>query len=370
MGLHYTEVDVFIGSNTIIDEHIYTCWLDGYTPQETAILVKEKECIVLRGIHDDLIISDVLDQYRLFGLIERLLQSPSMIGQGWSLQINAKTRRLLIEKYYEFDDCVVREILGKKLSSRNRTELKDVSEKTSVGLKSCRRQFDNVKRVYKAVEDMGGNLIFNIQNNFLLSERLAKRYATVVYIANNRFETSKRKINYLKFADFYHCAYQMMTNWSCKNPECKYEESPMDIDREFLQDLRELKVLLEREYMDEHKINFMRELKSKSVDRMDRLDKQINDLDSLFKNTSRSIINIAFRLNQGKEVRDLFLDIVDKIIEPFKAYKLVKSDLEVFLQLYMESPKNMEVFVRNPDLWVVWLRYMRTLNSCIIQMYH
>jgi hypothetical protein len=41
-------------------------------------------------------------------------------------------------RYYEFDDAVIRELLGKKLSSRHRKDLDEVSEKTCVLLKSCR----------------------------------------------------------------------------------------------------------------------------------------------------------------------------------------------------------------------------------------
>lgn len=41
-------------------------------------------------------------------------------------------------RYYAFDDAVIRELLGKKLSSRHRKDLDEVSEKTHVQLKSCR----------------------------------------------------------------------------------------------------------------------------------------------------------------------------------------------------------------------------------------
>ena len=44
-------------------------------------------------------------------------------------------------RYYEFDQSVMREMLGKKLSSTDRKNLDDVSEKTQVQLKSCQRQF-------------------------------------------------------------------------------------------------------------------------------------------------------------------------------------------------------------------------------------
>lgn len=43
-------------------------------------------------------------------------------------------------RYYEFDKEVIREILGKKLTGRQRKDLDDVCEKTRISLKSCRRQ--------------------------------------------------------------------------------------------------------------------------------------------------------------------------------------------------------------------------------------
>jgi len=45
-------------------------------------------------------------------------------------------------RYYEFDSVIVREILGKKLTSRFRNSLDDISEKTHIPLRSCRRQVD------------------------------------------------------------------------------------------------------------------------------------------------------------------------------------------------------------------------------------
>ncbi|RWS27764.1 growth hormone-inducible transmembrane-like protein, partial [Leptotrombidium deliense] len=297
-----------------------------------------KEFRLLANIHEDLIISDVLDQFRTFCLIEKYLQTPTLLAEQWTFQITSKTQRLLVAKYYDFDDGVIREILGKKLSGRNRKDLDDVSEKTNVRLKSCRRQFDNIKRVYKIVEDLSGNLVINIQTHFLLPENLAKKYATVVYIANNRFETSKRKLQYLKFDDFLHCAYEMMSNWCCHNPECRFEETAMDMDREFLQMLRELKILTEREYLDDHKLHVMRSLKGKISERV------LADLDTIFKSLSRSIINIASGLNHSKEVRDLFLDVVEKVIEPFKQIRMTKTDVELFITNYTEIPRSLEPF--------------------------
>lgn len=46
----------------------------------------------------------------------------------------------MVEQYYQFDDDVVRELLGKKLNHRTRKDLDDVCEKTGISLGSCRRQ--------------------------------------------------------------------------------------------------------------------------------------------------------------------------------------------------------------------------------------
>ncbi|KAI1295412.1 Acidic fibroblast growth factor intracellular-binding protein [Halotydeus destructor] len=360
----FTEVDVFIGNNTMVDPAIYQYWLDGYTAPEAAKRIREKEHAVLGNTHEDLIISDVLDHYRSFQLIEKLLHNPMRLSEQWTFQITPKIQRLLIEKYYEFDDSVIREILGKKLSGRNRKDMDDVSDKTNVGLKSCRRQFDNVKRVYRTVEDLNGSLVQHISSHFLLPEPLAKKYAAVVYMSNNRFETNKRRLHYLKFDEFIHCAYEMMINWSCKKLDCKYEETAMDVDREFLQDLRDLRSLTERDYIDDHKIAVMRNIKGKVSEKI------YLDLDAIFKNLSRNIINIASGLNHSKEMRDLFVDMVEKVIEPCKQIRLSNSDMEMFLKFYTDTALYIEAFSGNPPIKDVWTRFMVTLSSCVIKIYH
>lgn len=45
-------------------------------------------------------------------------------------------------RYYAFDEAFVREVLGKKLSKGTKKDLDDISTKTGITLKSCRRQVD------------------------------------------------------------------------------------------------------------------------------------------------------------------------------------------------------------------------------------
>jgi len=71
-------------------------------------------------------------------------------------------------RYYEFDDAVIREILGKKLSTRNRNNMDDVSEKTKVPLRSCFRQVSGMlSYIFLVIWDHGLNVVY-IENGVQL----------------------------------------------------------------------------------------------------------------------------------------------------------------------------------------------------------
>lgn len=73
-----------------------------------------------------------------------------------------------------------------------------------------------------------------------------RKYGAIVFIACVRFETSKRKLQYLTFSDFNFCATQIMNTWTYRDATPEF-----DLDREFLLDLREVRILLDKER--EHK---------------------------------------------------------------------------------------------------------------------
>ncbi|GIY80529.1 acidic fibroblast growth factor intracellular-binding protein [Caerostris extrusa] len=56
-----------------------------------------------------MLLSDVLDHYRTFQMLERLLHYPKRLTEQWIFQIAPSIQRMLIERYYEFDDMVIRE---------------------------------------------------------------------------------------------------------------------------------------------------------------------------------------------------------------------------------------------------------------------
>ena len=45
-------------------------------------------------------------------MIEKLLHNPIQLSEQWTFQMTPQTKKLLIEKYYDFKDSVIREILG------------------------------------------------------------------------------------------------------------------------------------------------------------------------------------------------------------------------------------------------------------------
>ncbi|KAG9475295.1 hypothetical protein GDO78_003634 [Eleutherodactylus coqui] len=247
------ELDVFVGNTTLIDEDVYQLWLDGYSVSDAVNIRLKSGILDQTGAGPDVLESDTMDHYRTFQMLERLLHYPPKLVQQLLFQIPPYKQSMLIERYYAFDEAFVREVLGKKLSKGTKKDLDDISAKTGVTLKSCRRQFDNFKRVFKVVEEMRGALVENIQQNFLLSDKLARDYAAIVFFANSRFETGKRKLQYLTFEDFATCAEHLIQNWTLGAVDVA-EDMDMDLDKEFLQDLKELKILItDKDLLDQHK---------------------------------------------------------------------------------------------------------------------
>ena len=99
--------------------------------------------------------------------------------------MDSTTKKRVIESYHSLDPGFSREILGRKLNSKLRKDLDEVSEKTGILVRSCRRQFDNIKKVFKAVEDVAPkNYVNTILNTFELSKSLAEKYAALVFAGN------------------------------------------------------------------------------------------------------------------------------------------------------------------------------------------
>ncbi|XP_044737513.1 acidic fibroblast growth factor intracellular-binding protein isoform X1 [Chrysoperla carnea] len=354
----FPDLDIFISNYMLVDPEIYQLWIDGHSSNDAVSILNQRGICQKTGATLDLVTSDVLDHYRTYSLLEKLLSDPPKVQEQLSFQIDPETKQLLIEKYYGFDDSVIRELLGKKLSSRHRKDLDEVAEKTGINLKSCRRQFDNVKRIFKVVEEMPGSLVQNIEKHFLLSEELAKKYSSIVFIACLRFETSKRRLQYLNFGDFRQCSESIMAGWTYAMSGPEYYDT--ELDREFLLDLRDLRMLLDKEK--EHKHLVCVTLKPLM------LHKTFLELDTNFRIYFRSILALACSLHRARDLRTLFVELVS-CIEVWKQNAWTITDLENFLKAFTQCALDMDV-LREADLKPSWERYMKVITNCLLIMYH
>ena len=122
-----------------IDLEVFSLWLSGCDSKIASQKRLASEPAVTREFRDfqTLLENEVKDQYRLFHLLEPYLQSPQTLLTQPLFQLSPANKRSLLECYYTFNEEVVREFLGKKLSSKNRKDLDNVSEKTGISLRSC-----------------------------------------------------------------------------------------------------------------------------------------------------------------------------------------------------------------------------------------
>ncbi|KAK3745518.1 hypothetical protein QZH41_009915 [Actinostola sp. cb2023] len=362
------DINVFMMDPTHVDFEVYSLWMKGYSETEASKIRMEDEELAKYGATYNVIDSDTRDHYRLFDMLAHFLQNPVMLGKQLLLTLLSA----IDFRYYDFDKEVIREILGKKLTGRQRKDLDDVCEKTKVSLKSCRRQFDNVKNVFRAIEENeGGSLSENIKKNFLLSDVLARQYASIVFMATHRFETSKKRLTYLTFDDLAYCSEQMIDKWTVGTDDNgsgqDIGETGAEFDRTFLQDLRDLKVFVsEKEIVEEH-----RSLVRNSILKNEKT-KLSKSVESNFKTLCRTLLNIAAGLIHSKDMKDIFNDFVEKFIEPCKQMDWEQSDVEEFLTTLVSTCSQLESLNKNNNerLLPVYIRYFSVCQRCITVMYH
>lgn len=357
----YEEVDFFMMNYSVQDPDIVNLWFKGHTTHEVITLLREAAFKQGTNSNLEFITGEVLDHYRGFTQLERLLHRPSRFAEQTVFQMEDGVRQRLIARYYELDDSVLRELLGLRLTSKIRKDLDEVAEKTGVRLRSCRRQFDNLRRIFRCMEEVPGNLEANIQDIYELPLELARRYGVVVFFSCLGFDLSKEKLEHLTFEDFYHCGRAMMVRWTytCTGPE--YYDT--EIDREFMMDLRECRVLIDNE--EEHKkrcCTLLSEMMTPAG---------FEELELNFRTYSRVIIELAYGLHRSREFKHFFSDCFEKCVEPLRNSKWSKTEVRDFLTVYQKTATEIEAMrtVWEGELIEIWHRFMDVAIRCIITMY-
>ena len=369
-------LDVFVSEPAQVDLQVFALWLCGYTAEKANLQRMTSEPAISKEFHDyqALLLSDTQDQFRTFHTLEPYLQFPPTLLNQHLFQLPLATKRDLIEQYYAFDEVVVREFLGKKLSTKNRKDLDDVSEKTGISLKSCRRQFDNIKQVLRVVDDYEGSLVENIKRQFILPESLARSYASVVFISHNRFETKKKMLARLTLNDLTYCANEMIDHWTAGSEGSHAMDDDLELDRDFLQELHDLKLnMTDRVWIDRQQKLVMKDLRKKRSPVP-----LLRTVEGNFKPISKAITNLGASLIHSKDLKDFFLDLIEKIIEPCKLLQWGSAEVDQLLTSIADTYQECESAhakqtgkpgPREKPWRTVYLRYLDTLKNCIRTLY-
>lgn len=384
-----SEVDVFGGNYTFIDWELYELWINGLSVPEALSVLRERGIFQdYPNASSDLVVSDLNDHYRLYLMLENMLLTYGKFSEQLSFQIDFEAQTKWIERYYALDNKLCRELLGKKLSSRMRKDLDEVSEKTGIPLKSCRRQFDNIKRIFKCVEEMPGCYVHNIVTQFNISRQLAERYATLVFVGSFRFEIAKRKLNHYSFDAFKNVSLILIDQWI--DIEDNYEPT---LDRDFLSSLRDLRSIVERDK--EHRnIVCSRMQKYVTTDQPSQLKPKYGgsegklsnvviqvhekerlsprtylELEANFKHLTRNIIGIAQGLYSNKELKDFFVHLVEKIVEPLRSIQASKDEVRLFLRLYTEAITE-NILLIDMEVKATFKKYMMSLTPSVLELYN
>merc|ERR1712179_716652 len=137
----------------------------------------------------------------------------------------------------------------------------------------------------------------------------------------------------------------IMKDWTSGGVDVDEFGEP-SLDRDFLNYLRDLKNLADKEK--DHRYAVCQYLGRKHI--------------------SKNILNIGQTLYNTKEVKDLFVNVVDKIVEPTKQCKLSIEDLSMFLAAYCKVVVEGTLQVES-DLRTNFEKYMKTVTVIVLTFY-
>lgn len=88
-----------------------------------------------------------------------------------------------------------------------------------------------------------------------------------------------------------------------------------------------------------------------------------------FRSYWRSLITIAINLHRTRELKGFFLELSEKLIEPWRQNQWQLETVKLFLPAVTQSVLDLEV-AREQEIRCLWDRYMQVISSCLIKMYH
>uniref|UniRef100_H3B071 FGF1 intracellular binding protein n=1 Tax=Latimeria chalumnae TaxID=7897 RepID=H3B071_LATCH len=336
------ELDVFVGNTSLIDEEVYQLWLDGYSVSDAVCRRSQSGILEQASATSDVLGSDTMDHYRTFQMLERLLHHPTKLVNQLLFQIPPHMQALLIENSVGFRDVTRHWVLGPGLKKKKKKNQGGVTKKQRITEKlTWRYHSDPEQSCSHGVFMQGTVVLFLLCHTYWLSTGVAGDYAAIVFFANNRFETGKKKLQYLTFEDFAYCAEQMIQNWTLGAVDSMVDDMDVDLDKEFLQDLKDLKVLVtDKDLLDQHKSLVCTALRGKISN--------FTEMEASFKKIDRYCVAVKMSIIYFTWVFFFFFpplcECMKQFIEPCKSEKWTINDVRLFLTQYTNSARALDAF--------------------------
>tara|TARA_B110001452_G_scaffold57670_1_gene44725 strand:- start:2797 stop:4056 length:1260 start_codon:yes stop_codon:yes gene_type:complete len=403
-------IDLFISDPLIVDLGLFGAWLEGLRVDDAVQLhpdsVNPDEAV------QELVLADCSDQFRLFWMLQPYLMDPSQLAAQRRYRMLPATRRLVLDAYYGFDERVMRELIGRKPTAKLRRELESQREKLNVSLRSCRRQFDNLQRLFTALEEYdspgdawvsashdanattpsGGAsdaglvresargsgrdgqaaaLTAYVRETALLSEAVALRYVHVSFLCTHCFEIGKRRVLFLTFTDWEAFASILLEEWTAPG-------SGLELDPELAISLRQLKGLigdaklnaailgavqgaLEGALMQVSGARSSAEIKEIAA----KLKAPAHGVGGKLKAFVKRLSELGGYLSNSKDLKDFFVELVE-VTEWLRSLTLTAEEASVLIDLVTHALPAAHFSAHHIDCWK---RFMRGASDCMRIMY-
>ena len=328
--------------------------------------------------------------FRNFSLLSRFLSCPEMLRNQTVFSINQKNCAELINQYYEVDSAVFRELLANRFKqSKNRK--KTLAEKCGKPPIVCKRVESNFERILKfALQLTEGNVVELIQMEFLFPLELAQKYERILFICYHKFDMSKKRIENLTYNKFDMMARSMLS-WCTPDENIGFDRFQIEknvislnfffqflywrlIIFQFSDQLKFIKNQLQtKEIIDEMKLCIFNSPDPQgcvpiSPEKRSKLEKETPKLIS-------TIVNIGVNLDQPREFKDFFVDIIEKVRNPLKERDLSKKEMSTFFSKLLLSfsavigSRDSLSANQKKKLFAAWQRYIICLNNCLCSIY-
>ncbi|KAH9258994.1 hypothetical protein BASA81_002614 [Batrachochytrium salamandrivorans] len=345
----------FVFSPSEVDFHLFGLWLAGLSVQQASQKREDEDSQALFEL--GLLDYDTADHYRMFEQLEPVLEEPE--ASCCLLELPQSVHAELSKRFYQFDSTVMREFLNRKFTARARKDwLEEVSETTGVPLRSCLRQYDNIRRLFDAADETGFQrppaspvgMAEAIGAEFHLPPALMRSYEQILFLMCHRFNIKRNnRQSSIPLEVYLECAHRMMTKGWClgagggESFTFEFDPALLARFRDFKNRVPAVDIWEDVEFEGQNKRKF----------------------ENKFKPWFRALVQFG----TGRDLRDFFEDLSEAVSELRELEPDLKQMFQVEDNRYL--PKLLEVMnlslsaALSPQDYATWQTYINVVWPCL-----